>query len=71
MKTRTLLWAIAALFLASCSQVDVDQVKLKDDHVLTANIENAGPTKTAVENGGTKVLWGVGEEISVFLGTSA
>ena len=71
MKTRTLLWAIAALFLASCSQVDVDQVKLKDDHVLTANIENAGPTKTAVENGGTKVLWGVGEEISVFLGTTA
>lgn len=71
MKTRTLLWALAALFLASCSQVDVDKVKLKDDHVLTANIENAGPTKTAVENGGTKVLWGVGEEISVFLGTTA
>ena len=71
MKNRFLLLALAVLSLASCTKESVEQINLKGDHVLTANIENAGPTKTTVENGGTKVLWGVGEEISVFLGTTA
>ena len=72
MKNRSLLWALAALVLASCTNdvAKIEQINLKDEHVLTASLENAGSTRTSVEAGGTKVLWGVGEDISVFLGTT-
>lgn len=70
MKNRLLLWTLALLSLASCTNADVEKINLKGDHLLTADIENAGSTRTAVENGGSKVLWNVGEEISVFLGTT-
>ena len=65
MRNRSLIWALAALVLASCNTADVEKINLKDDHVLTASIEN--PTRTVVETDGTKVLWNAGENISVFL----
>ncbi|MBO4570441.1 MAG: Ig-like domain-containing protein [Bacteroidales bacterium] len=72
MKNRSLLWALAALVLASCvnDAANIEKINLKDEHVLTASLENPGSTRTSVEAGGTKVLWGVKENISVFLGTT-
>lgn len=71
MKTRSLIWALAALVLASCNDAaNVEQLPPVNDHVLTASIADASPTRTVVEPGGTKVLWEPAENIHVFLGST-
>ena len=71
MKTRSLIWALAALVLASCNDAaNVEQLPPVNDHVLTASIADANPTRTVVEPGGTKVLWEPEENIYVFLGST-
>ena len=70
MKYRCLTWLLATLALASCASDTsvVEKLSQRDAHTLTATIGNdAEGTKTVVENGGTKVLWNTGEEVSVFL----
>ena len=68
MRNRFLIWALAALTLASCADdaATVEKLSVRDHNTLTATIEGAD-SKTVVETGGNKVLWNAGEEISVFL----
>ncbi len=64
--TPCLFLAIAALLFASCNNATYPEKSgIREGHILSASIES--PSRTSVEAGGTKVLWDVKEDISVFL----
>ena len=66
MRTRRILFALAALAVASCAKeapVDVPQAR---EITITASLEGDPETRTSTVDGGTKVFWEPGDRIKVF-----
>jgi hypothetical protein len=68
MKTRYILFAIAALAMSGCARNVEPTGPEGIQMTFTAYQEGSAPTKTTVLDGGTQVYWETSEEIKVFYG---
>ena len=68
MKTRYIILAIAILAATACAKEASRSAGGLQTVTITATIEDAAGTKTAVQDGGTQVFWEPGDNIKVFYG---
>lgn len=66
MKTRDLLFALAALAATACTESKVLIEPVREQIVITAGFEDAQSTRTGLLDGGTQVYWEYGDNIKVF-----
>ena len=66
MKTRLILFAIAALAASACTREAAQVESVAEKIVLTATQEGYDGTKSLLIDGGTQVFWEYGDNIKVF-----